>query len=119
MRASHRLLIVAAAIGAAVWAFIGFAARREEAWDSDLYWSLGMPILLVCAALFGLLAPERPWRWGMALSGGQAAAALMHNPTGNLLPLGLIMFGVLGGVCAIPAYMSAAVRRYFGNRTAR
>ena len=109
------MTLAAAAAGAAVWLVVAVASGRREAWDSDLYWSLGMPVAGLCAAVLGFLAPERPWRWGMALFGGQAVAAFVQNPTANLLPLGLIVFAVLGGLCAIPAYLGAAARRLAGR----
>jgi len=115
MSVENRWMTLAAAVGAAVWFFVAVASGRREAWDSDLYWSLGMPVAGLCAALLGFLAPERPWRWGMAFFGGQAVAAFVQNPTANLLPLGLIVFAVLGGLCAVPAYIGAAL----GRRMAR
>ena len=112
------MIVAAVVVGAAVWFYVAGASGRREAWDSDLYWSQGMPIVALCAALFGFLAPQRPWRWGMAPLAGQAIAAVVRDPTANLLPIGLIVFAVLGGLCAIPAYIAAAIRRVVMKRGA-
>jgi len=112
MRLTDRwMFAVGGVVGALVWFYVASASGRREAWDSDLYWSLGMPLVGLCAGLFGFLVPQRPWRWGMAPLAGQAVAAFVRDPTGNLLPLGLIVFAVLGCLCAIPAYIGAALGR--------
>ena len=44
---------------------------------------------------------------------GQALVAFLQNPTANLLPIGLVVFAILGGICLIPAAIGAALgRRY-------
>ena len=54
-----------------------------------------------------LAPPEKPF-------GAQALAGVAKDPTGNLLPIGLVMFAILGGLCAIPAVLVAHAReRYF------
>ena len=118
MRLNDRsMVIIAGVIGAAVWFLVAGASGRREAWDSELYWSLGMPVVGLCAAVLGFLTPERPWRWGMAPLAGQAVAAFVRDPTANLLPLGLIVFAVLGGLCSIPAYIGAALGRLARRRS--
>jgi len=110
------MLALAAIVGALVWFYVASASGRREAWDSDLYWSLGMPVVGLCAALFGFLSPQRPWRWGMAPLAAQTVVAFVRDPTANLLPLGLIVFAVLGGLCSIPAYIGAAMGRRLVRR---
>ena len=87
---------IAAVAGMALW-FAGaeFTGRRE-AWDSGLYWSLFYPLAVVACGLLGYFFPERPWRWALVLFFAQCLAMGIRNgEIGNLLPLGLVLFGVL------------------------
>ena len=107
---------LAAAAGAAVWLGVMAATGRREAWDSGLYWSLGMPLMFLVSGALGYFFPERTWRWALAGFGGQAAAAFVRNPSGNLLPLGLILFLVLSLPCMAGARIGAALRRRLDRR---
>ena len=100
---------VTTGIGAVVWACIALASGRREAWDSELYFVVAMPAIALTAAIVSFFVPQRFWRWAMLPFAGQALIAFLQNPTGNLLPLGLVMFAILGGFCVIPAAVGAAL----------
>ena len=114
MKKEHWLLIAAGAGGALIWILISGASGKKEAWDSELYFSIGMPAICLLAALLGFLEPKRTWRWGAAPLAGQFLAMLFMVGPGNLLPLGLIVFGVL----AIPPILLARLGAYLRNRVA-
>jgi hypothetical protein len=63
------------------------------------------------AAVVSFFVPEKPWRWAMIPFGAQALVAFFQNPTANLMPLGLIVFAIFGGLCAIPAAIGAMMGR--------
>ena len=105
--------IVAAAVGASTWWYVAAVTHRREAWDADLYFTMAFPIIVGAAMVLAFLYPWRPWRWAMMPFGAQALATLVKDPTANLLPLGLIMFAIFGGVCAIPAVLVARLRARF------
>lgn len=44
------------------------------------------------------------------MAAGQALIIFALDPGGSLLPLGLILFGVLGGVIGIPGLIGARIR---------
>jgi hypothetical protein len=102
--------VVSAVTGAATWFVIAGAGGRE-AWDSDLYFSVGLPAIGIVAAALGFLVPHRAWRWAFVPFGAQALAAFAQNPTANLLPIGLMVFGVLGVGCLVPTYVGVAIAR--------
>ena len=103
--------LVAVLAGAGSWLYIAAVSGRREPWDDEIYFTAVMPALALVAGGLGALVPDKPWRWGLVPFGAQAAMAFIQNPTANLLPLGLIAFAIFGGICAIPAYLGAAVRR--------
>jgi hypothetical protein len=105
--------LVAFAVGASTWWYVAAVTHRREAWDADLYFTMAFPAIAVVAMVLAFLYPSKPWRWAMIPFGAQALAALVKDPTANLLPLGLIMFAILGGLCAIPATVVARLRARF------
>jgi hypothetical protein len=54
---------------------------------------------IALAGGIGYWAPEKPWRWGLAVMLAQAVALAMSSAGFGLLPLGLILFSIL----ALPA----------------
>ena len=101
---------------AAYWELVRQLGSRREAWDA-VYWQLGLPLLVLTA--FGLVWRDRPWRWVVWLIIGRVAWSLIlavgHDGIPNLLPLGLLMFALLGIPCLFAAYAS----RRLGEKTAR
>ena len=108
--ARHDLLpaSLAVLIGATDWELTRRLGTRREAWDDPLFWELFYPLLLFAAFVLGLVWRERPWRWVVGLIAGQAAwslaLALAQDGVPNLLPLGLVMFALLGIPCLLAAY---------------
>ena len=106
-------LAIGALMGAAGWIVITYVSGRREAWDSEYYFAILLPGLAVLIAWLGFLAPKRAWRWAFVPFAAQALVAVAMNPTGGLLPLGLIVFAVFGIVCLVPAVVAAYFRRWF------
>jgi hypothetical protein len=102
---------VAVAAGAASWHHVAHVSQRHEAWDSAIYVPVALPALGLLVATLGFVVPGRPWRWAFLPFAGQAAVAFVQNPTANLLPAGLLVFGFFGAVCMVPAYAGAWIRR--------
>jgi hypothetical protein len=111
MKRDHWLYLVALIGGAAVWILISAATGRREAWDSDLYFTLGMPAVCLLSLVLGLVEPSRPWRWGVLPLAGQFAWLLLANGPGSLWVLGVIMFGVLSIPSIFTAWIGAALSR--------
>lgn len=108
-RAAYAITAVAGALG---WIIISYATGRREAWDAEAYFGIFLPVVATIIAWVAFLAPRRAWRWAFVPFVAQAAVAFVQNPTANLLPLGLIVFGVFGAICVVPALVAAAMRRW-------
>jgi hypothetical protein len=111
MKRVHILYGVAILAGVAVWISIGSASGRPEAWDSGLYFSVGMPLVCLVSLAIALIEPERAWRWGVLPLVGQFVWMLVTQGPGNLLPLGLVMFAVLSVPSVIAAWIGAAIAK--------
>jgi hypothetical protein len=93
---------LALAGGAALWLVTMLISGRREAWDSPLYWQVAYPLSIALAAWFACRAPDRPWRWALAVMLIQPVVmAVTSGSSFGLLPLGLILFGLL----AVPAVL--------------
>jgi len=104
------LFALAIVLGALTWAVISAASGRREAWDSSWYFSVGMPVICVASAILGFLEPHKSWRWGVTPLAGQFLWMLVTQGPGNLLPLGVIVFGVLSAPSVLTAKLGAFVR---------
>jgi hypothetical protein len=102
---------IAAVAGAAGWIAIAQVAGRREAWDSELYFTWFLPSLALIIAALAFWNPDRIWRWAFVPFAAQALVAFAQNPTGSLMPMGLVVFGIYGAVCLVPAWAGAAMRR--------
>jgi|GEM_PF-1577650 len=91
-----------AASGVAIEIGIGAASHRREAWDSGLYWSMGLPLMLLAALVCGFVARRRAAVTGYSPFAGGLAAMVVKTGTGSMLPLGVIFMAVVGlsGVAA-------------------
>ncbi|KAB2941075.1 MAG: hypothetical protein K8F92_15165 [Hyphomicrobium sp.] len=107
---------IAMVAGVLAWDLVRLLGGRQEAWDDPNYWLIGYPLMLIAAFVLGLGFRERPWRWAVAIVATQAAwslfLALAADGVPNLLPLGLIMFALLGVPCIGAAY----VGKWIGDR---
>jgi hypothetical protein len=103
--------LIAAIVGASTWWYVSAVTHRREAWDASLYFTMAFPLIAAVAVVLAFLEPWKPWRWAMIPFGAQAIVAFVKDPGANLMPLGLIMFAILGGFCAIPATFVAWLRQ--------
>jgi peptidoglycan/LPS O-acetylase OafA/YrhL len=113
---SMQAYLAAAICGAGLWQAAATIGGEREAWDSALYWTVAYPLGMVVAGALGYLHPERPWRWGWTLMLAQAVVLAVAAASFGLLPLGLMMFSILGlPVMAVAAWGARMGRRAAGG----
>ncbi len=110
--------VLAAVAGAVGWLAITVTSGRREAWDSEFYFGLFLPAIAILVAWLGFLSPRGAWRWAVVPFAAQALVAVVQNPTGGLLPLGLLVFAVFAVVCMVPAVVGAWFRRWYDRQGA-
>jgi hypothetical protein len=103
---------LAVVIGILVWVVVSNATGRREAWDSQWYFYISVPVVCVVSAALGFVEPSKPWRWGVAPLVGQFSWMLFTQGPGNLLPLGVVVFGVL----SVPSIITARIGAFFGSK---
>ena len=107
--------LAAIACGVVTWVLVSAASGRAEAWESGLYFSVGMPVVCAASAALGFLEPRRPWRWGVMPLVGQFLWMLLTQGPGNLLPLGVLVFGVF----CVPPVITARVGAFVASKWAK
>src|SRR5262245_34310230 len=71
MKRAHWLYLAEAVCGAAIWILIAPVSGRNEAWDSNLYFSVGIPAVCLVSMALAFFEPSEPWRWGVLPMVGQ------------------------------------------------
>jgi hypothetical protein len=115
MKTEYWFYGIAVVTGILVWVAVSTASGRREAWDSQWYFLVSVPVVCVVSAALGFVEPSKPWRWGVAPLVGQFAWMLFTEGPGNLLPLGMVVFGVL----SVPSIITARIGAFFGSKLAK
>jgi hypothetical protein len=101
-------LIGGLAVCLAISAFTG----RKEAWDSPLYFSVGIPVMSLLIFAVSYLVPRRAWRWTASMAIGQSIALLAAGNSLSLWPLGIAAMVVL----SLPQWASGWVASTLSRR---
>ena len=104
--------LISSLVGAVTWLGIGAWSGRSEAWDSDLFWSVGTIAMIFAVIFISYIWPERSWRWGFTIIGAQAIVGLVQAfPHINLWPLSLVLFFIMSLPLVILATVVSAIKR--------
>lgn len=96
----------AAALSGLVVCFaITIATGRREAWDSSVYFSVGIPLMCVVIFAISYFFPRKAWRWTLSMALGQSAAIVMGGGSMSLWPLSIIAMAVL----SVPQFVTGLV----------
>ena len=100
--------------GAATWIVVAVVGGEGEAWDSGLYFA-ALSMIGLMAGVVSYFAPARFWRWAFLPFLAQAVVMTAQSSAGGaglaLLPVGLVIFFMLGAFCVIPAAIGAGAGR--------
>ncbi|BCA52958.1 membrane protein of unknown function [Nitrospira sp. KM1] len=112
MKRDQWLYGLALVSGILVWIVVASISGKGEAWDSETYFTVGIPVLCLVAGALAYVEPERAWRWGLIPQIGQGVSMLASQEIGNLFPLGLVALGIF----AIPAVVTAKLAAVLSQR---
>lgn len=107
---------VALLVGAIGWEIACRLSGRSEAWDSPAYWRGAYPAFALAAFALAYFWPRSRWFTWAALAVGQALAMFVKNPSGNLLPLGVIVMLVMCAPLIIAGRLGARVQAWRSTR---
>jgi hypothetical protein len=85
---------------------------RREAWDSGLFWTLGLPIACLASALIGFLSRSTDWKWTLVVAPSQVMTMMVRGgEVGNLWPLTLAASTVLSAPFFVASFVGSRLRR--------
>lgn len=102
----------AALSGLVVCLAITIATGRKEAWDSGVYFSVGIPVM--CAVIFAISYrfPRKAWRWTLSMALGQSVAIALGGGSLSLWPLSIIAMAVL----SVPQFVTGLAASRLARR---
>ena len=102
---------IAIATGVALELGIHALSGRQEAWDSGLYWTVGLPIAGAVAVLLGVLARRRDWLWAFAIIPTQITTMMIRSGELSILwPLTVAIGVILSTPFAGMAFIGSKLR---------
>ena len=110
----RRRAIIALSVAAGVALELGVAltSGRREAWDSPLYWTIGLPAAGLAALLIGFAAPRPEWRWTALIAPSQVLTMMLRSGAiGNLWPVALVLSSILSAPFVAAAFVGSRLRR--------
>lgn len=86
---------VSALSGLGVCLAISMVTGKKEAFDSEIYFSVGIPIMCVLIFAISYWFSEKPWRWTLSMAVGQSLAIVSGGNSLSLWPLAIIGMAIL------------------------
>ena len=111
-------IVVAVLTGAVLEVGVHAVTGRREAWDTGLYWSVGLPLACLMSFGIGLLSLDSDWLWTAVIVPSQVAIMMIRNSAGgNLWPLTLAFSALLSAPFVLAAFVGSRFRvTFLGSR---
>ena len=100
------------AIGVALELGVHALSGRREAWDSEQFWVVGLPLACLASLLVGHRSTRGDWRWTILVAPSQVATMMVRSgDIGNLWPLTLVLSAILSAPFVFAAFLGSKWRR--------
>ena len=84
---------------------------RREAWDSEQFWTAGLPLACIAALVIGRMSRARDWLWTFIVAPSQVATMMVRGgEVGNLWPLTLVLSAILSAPFVFAAFVGTKWR---------
>jgi hypothetical protein len=115
--ASRNIIIALSLVtGAALELFVAAVSGRREAWDSEQFWTMGLPAALLASLVIGFVSQRREWLWAFLVAPGQVMTMMARTgEIGNLWPLTLAASAVLSLPFVFAAFVGSLARPKRGS----
>ena len=108
---TRTVIVLVVATGVALELGIHALSGRREAWDSPLYWTLGLPAAMVASVIIGFVARRADWLWSAALVPSQVMTMMVRSgEISGLWPLMLILSSVLSTPFIVASFIGSRFR---------
>jgi hypothetical protein len=72
-------ILLSAGVGVCLELGIHALSSRREAWDSPLFWTLGLPAAALASAAIGYFARAADWRWTAIVVPSQVVTMMVRS----------------------------------------
>jgi hypothetical protein len=103
--------LLTAKLGLGIWMTISAVSGNTEAWDSGMFFYVGIPLMFVVSALAGYVAPKYYWLFGITTVILQPIVMFSSGHIGPLAIVGLLLFVFIAVLCTLAAYLGTVVKR--------
>ena len=104
--------VASALAGLGVCLAITIVTGRKEAWDSGVYFFVGIPIMCALIFVISYRFPTHAWRWTLSMAVGQSLAIASAAGSLNLWPLSIVAMTVV----SIPQFITGFVASLLSTR---
>jgi hypothetical protein len=111
---TRRTVLILAAVGTGVALELGvhMAGGRREAWDSPIYWTVGLPLAAVVSAVIGYSASGRDWLSTALIVPSQVFTMMVRSgELGGLWPLAVALSAILSAPFVAAAFVASRLAR--------
>lgn len=105
--------------GLTVWLTISGITNDVEAWYSDQYYQIGLPIMFLTATIAGFIAPGKPWLWGVLIVILQPAFIFTQAKITPRIYVGVLFFLAFMVMAIGFAYLGTILRSLLKNKTSK
>jgi len=106
------VIALCVATGFALEMGVYLASGRREAWDSPIFWTVGLPVAALAALLIGFAAQRPAWRWTVLIAPSQVLTMMLRSgEIGGLWPLTLVLSSILSAPFVAAAFIGSRLRR--------
>ena len=112
MLTRRSIIALSLVAGVALELGIHMLSGYREAWDSPLYWTLGLPVVAVLSAAIGLASERSDWLWTFLIVPSQVTTLMVRSgEIGNLWPLTAVLSSILSVPFVAAAFVGSRFRR--------
>jgi len=105
------IIVLSVVAGVGLELGIHMLSGRSEAWDSALYWTLGLPVVVALSVAIGLVSERSDWLWTFLIVPSQVTTMMMRSgEIGNLWPLAAVLSSILSVPFVAAAFVGSKLR---------
>jgi hypothetical protein len=108
---TRTIVLLSVATGVLLELGIGALGGRSEAWDSPLYWTMGLPVAVIAAATFGYLSHRSAWVGTLAIVPAQVMTMMVRSgEISGLWPLAVVLSSILSAPFVVTSFVASRFR---------
>src|SRR5260221_14548796 len=106
MLSTRTTILITALTGVVLELGIEVVTGRREAWDSSLYWTIGLPVACALCVAVGFFSVGTDWLWTIVIVPSQVMTMIVRSgEPGGLWPLAVIFSTILSAPFLVAGFI--------------